>query len=153
MRASVERHGGKVRFGGLNTRIFKEVGEKLNITGFPWVSCFYQVLTQRASLRCARLLHKRARIVRADARRARGSRRRTWPVWAGPTPSSTGPTRRFRTTAPRASPRQHRRRPRRQQRRLRVRGSAPSLHPYHPCPYSLSPFLSCRFSGIASLSS
>jgi hypothetical protein len=31
-----------VRFGGLNTRIFKEVGEKFNITGFPWVSSFYQ---------------------------------------------------------------------------------------------------------------
>ncbi len=31
-----------MRFGGLNTRIFSAVGEKLNITGFPWVSCFYQ---------------------------------------------------------------------------------------------------------------
>jgi thioredoxin-like negative regulator of GroEL len=41
-RASIDKHAGKVRFGGLNTRIFNEVGKKFNITGFPWVSCFYQ---------------------------------------------------------------------------------------------------------------
>ncbi len=31
-----------MRFGGLNTRIFSDVGKNFNITGFPWVSCFYQ---------------------------------------------------------------------------------------------------------------
>ncbi len=41
-RSSIDTHAGKVRFGGLNTRIFNEVGKKFNITGFPWVSCFYQ---------------------------------------------------------------------------------------------------------------
>jgi thioredoxin-like negative regulator of GroEL len=41
-KSSIEKHASKVRFGGLNTRIFNEVGTKFNITGFPWVSCFYR---------------------------------------------------------------------------------------------------------------
>lgn len=41
-RTSVAAHGAKIRFGGLNTRIFDEVGKHFGITGFPWVACFFQ---------------------------------------------------------------------------------------------------------------
>ena len=38
---SIENHGNKIRFGGLNSRVFHEVAERFNITGYPWVSCFF----------------------------------------------------------------------------------------------------------------
>ena len=43
-RTSIQAHGDKIRFGGLNTRIFNEVGTHFGITGFPWVACFFQVI-------------------------------------------------------------------------------------------------------------
>jgi len=41
-KASRETHGDKVHFGALNSRIFGKVAERFNITGYPWVACFYQ---------------------------------------------------------------------------------------------------------------
>ncbi len=50
-RTTIQAHGDKVRFGGLNTRIFNDVGTHFGITGFPWVACFYQASRSHASQR------------------------------------------------------------------------------------------------------
>ena len=37
-----EELGGQVRFGAVNSRIFHELAERFDITGYPWVTSFYR---------------------------------------------------------------------------------------------------------------